>query len=65
MICNKNYVGIVNVGLKRHSDYVAYKKYKKNIKPCKRKDIIKNIKVNLAKDSSMNLSLLKKIENNL
>jgi len=64
MICNKNYVGIVNVGLKRHSDYVAYKKYKKNIKPCKRKDIIKNLKVNLAKDSSMNLSLLKKIENN-
>ena len=50
---------------KRHSDYVAYKKYKVNLKPCKRKDIIKNLKVNLAKDSSMNLNLLKKIEKHL
>lgn len=65
IIASKNYVGIVNVGLKRHSDFVAYKKYKVNLKPCKRKDIIKNLKVNLAKDSSMNLNLLKKIEKHL
>ena len=65
MITLKNYVGIVNVGSKRHSDYVAYKKYKTNLKPCKRKDIIKNLKVNLARDSSMNLNLLKKIEKRL
>ena len=65
MIALKNYVGIVNVGSKRHSDYVAYKKYKVNLKPCKRKDIIKNLKVNLAKDSSMNLSLFNKVKKNL
>ena len=39
-----------------------YKKYKPNIKPCKRKDILKNLNFKIAKDSSMNLSLLKKIK---
>lgn len=62
IILIKNYIGVINVGLKRHSDYHAYKKYKINLKLCKRKDIIKNLTVNLAKDSSLNLSLLKKIE---
>ena len=65
MISLKNYTGTINVGLKRHSDYAAYKPYKKDLKVCKRKDIIKNLKVNLAKDTSMNLNLLKKIERSL
>lgn len=64
IISSKNFVGTINVGLKRHSDYNAYKKYKFNLKPCKRKDIIKNLTVNLAKDSSMNLSKLEKLERN-
>ena len=65
MISLKNFTGIINIGLRRHSDYVAYKKFKSNLKPCKRKDIIKNLKVNLAKDSSMNLSLFNKVKKNL
>jgi len=65
MISLKKYLGTVNVGLKRHSDYVAYKRYKNDLKPCKRKDIIKDLSVKLAKDSSMNLNLLHKIEKNL
>lgn len=64
-IDSKNFLGIINVGMKRHSDYIAYKKYKKSLKPCKRQDIIKNLKVNLAKDSSMNLNLLNKLKKNL
>tara|TARA_E500000331_G_scaffold209300_1_gene200689 strand:+ start:152 stop:910 length:759 start_codon:yes stop_codon:yes gene_type:complete len=64
MISSKNFVGTINIGLKRHSDYNAYKKYKLNLRPCKRKDIIKNLAVTLAKDSSMNLNLLKKMERN-
>ena len=43
-------------------DYIAYKKFKTNLKPCKRKDIIKNLNVNLAKDSSMNLNVFKAIK---
>jgi len=65
MISVRNFTGTVNVGLKRHSDYRAYKKYNKNLKPCKRKDIVKNLNVKLAKDSSMNLNFLKKIEKRL
>ena len=65
MISLKKYLGTVNVGLKRHSDYVAYKRYKNDLKPCKRKDIIKYLSVKLAKASSMNLNLLHKNEKNL
>ena len=65
MISLTSYSGVVNIGSKRHSDYVVYKKIKSNLKSCKRIDIIKSLNVNLAKDSSMNLSLLKKIEKQL
>ena len=65
MISSKSYVGVVNVGSKRHSDYNVYKKFISNLKLCKRRDITKNLNVNLAKDSSMNLGLLKKIEKHL
>ena len=65
MISSKSFIGVINVGLKRHSDYVAYKKFKDDLKPCKRSDIIKNLKINLAKDSSMNLNLFTKIKKNL
>jgi len=56
------YVGIVNVGKKRKSDFDNFKKFKSNIKPCKRKDILKDINFELAKDASMNLNLLKKLK---
>ena len=36
--------------------------YKKSIKPCLRKDIIKNLNFKIAKDASMNLSVLKRIK---
>jgi len=62
IIISKNFLGTINVGTKRHSDYIQYKKFKTNLRPCKRKDIMRNLNVNLAKDSSMNLSLLKKIK---
>jgi len=39
-----------------------YKKIKADLQPCKRKDIMKNLNVNLAKDSSMNLNVFKKIK---
>ena len=62
IIISKNFSGIVNVGTKRHSDYAVYKKIKGDLQPCKRKDIMKNLNVNLAKDSSMNLNVFKKIK---
>ena len=63
-VYSKKYIGTINVGFKRQSDFAAYKIYKNKLKPCKRKDITKNLSVNLAKDSSMNLSKLEKLERN-
>jgi len=57
----KNFVGIINVGSTRKSDFDNYKVYKKNIQPTKRKRILKKINFDIAKDSSLNLNLLKKI----
>ena len=65
MLSSKSYVGVVNVGSKRRSDYDVYKRFKSNLKSCKRRDIMKSLDVNLAKDASMNLNLLKKIEKHL
>ena len=65
IISSKKFYGVINVGSKRHSDFTEYKKYIPNLKVCKRKDIIKKLNVNLAKDSSMNLNLFNKIKKNI
>ena len=59
---SKRFRGVVNIGEKRKSDFENYKKFKPNIKPCKRKDIIKNLSFEIAKDSSMNLNIFKKLK---
>ena len=61
-IYTKNFIGVINVGGDKKSDFENYKKFKKNIKPCKRKDIIKHLNFKIAKDASMNLKLFKKIK---
>ena len=61
-ILSTDYIGTINIGAKRKSDFHNYKKYKSTIKPCKRKDIIKNLNFKIAKDASMSLNLLKKIK---
>jgi len=65
IISIKNFIGVINVGEQRKSDFENYKKFKKNIKPCRRKDILKELGFKIAKDASMNLSLLKKIKRKL
>ena len=57
--------GIINIGKERKSDFENYKKFKKNIKPCRRKDILEDLGFKIAKDASMNLSLLKKLKRKL
>ena len=58
----KNYKGIINVGQKRKSDFENYKEFKPNIKPCKRKDIVKNLSFQIARDASMNLKVFNKLK---
>lgn len=59
------FTGVINVGKRRSSDFENYKKFKPKIKPCKRKDIVKNLDFEIAKDASMNLNLFKKLKNGL
>jgi len=60
-LININFSGIVNVGDKAMSEYTRYKKYKLSLNPCLRVDIVKNLNYEIAHDSSMNVSLLKKL----
>lgn len=59
---NHDFVGTINIGKERMSDYDNYKKYKPSLKPCKLKDILKTVPFQIAKDFSMDVSLWKKIE---
>lgn len=63
---NQNFLGTVNIGGERKSYYEVYKEFKPSLKPCKFEDILKSAGSPLAKDSSMDCSLWKKInkENN-
>ena len=54
--------GVINIGERRRSDFENYKKFNPNIKPCKRKDIIKDLNFEIAKDASMNLNIFKKLK---
>ena len=62
-ISSKNFFGVINVGTSKKSDFFNYKKFKK-IRSCKRKDILKNINFKIAKDSSMNLNLFRRLKKN-
>lgn len=57
-----NYKGVINIGEKRRSDFENYKKFKPKIKPCKRKDIVKNLGFEIATDASMNLRVFNKLK---
>jgi len=61
---NNNFVGIINIGSERKSDYERYKEFKSEIKECKFDDYLKNVNYPIAKDASMDCSLWKKIEDN-
>ena len=52
---------IINVGGERISDYKLYKKYKKDIRKCKRNEIQNKINFKISKDASLNCNILKKI----
>lgn len=61
LISEKKFIGIVNIGDRKRSDFKNYKRYNNTIKPCKKRDITKNLKFKIATDASLNLNLYKKI----
>lgn len=59
------FIGVINIGGKRESDYRRYKKFKPLLKPCKGVDITKVINFRIAKDSSLNSKKWEKIKKNV
>jgi dTDP-4-dehydrorhamnose reductase len=57
-----NFIGTINIGGKRISDFELYKKIKPKLKSFKRKDLIKKLNFKIAKDVSLNLSKFNKIK---
>ena len=62
-ILKSKFVGTVNIGSKRISDFEQYKKYKPSIKPYKRYQITKNLNFEIAKDAAMNCELWYSLKN--
>ncbi len=60
-LLNRGFIGTINVGRERRSDYEHYREFKPEIKKCKLQDIQKTISFRMYKDSSMDTSLWKKI----
>ena len=57
-----DFIGRINIGSDRKTDYERYKEFKPSFKECKLKDILGNVPFQMAKDASMNCELWKKIE---
>ena len=54
------FIGTLNVGGEKKSDYVRYKKSRPSMKKCKLSTIEKTVNFKMAKDASLNSSLWKK-----
>ena len=61
-LIKSDYRGIINVGGKKISDFNLYKKINPKLKSFKRKDLLKILKFQIAKDSSLNLKIFNKIK---
>lgn len=57
-----DFIGTINIGSERKSDYERYKDFKPSLKPCNLKDILKTVPFPMAQDASMKCNLWKKIE---
>jgi len=62
IMLDNEFVGIINIGGEKKSDYDHYKEFKPNLKKCKLKDILKTVTFSMAQDASMDCSLWNKIK---
>jgi dTDP-4-dehydrorhamnose reductase len=54
VMLDSNFIGTINIGSERESNYHKYKEIKPSLKPCKGKDILKNLDFRMAYDASLN-----------
>lgn len=57
-----DFIGTINIGNSRKSDFERYKEFKPFLKTCKLKDITKILPFNMASDASLNISLWNEIK---
>lgn len=57
-----DFIGTINIGSERKSDYELYSEFKPSLQKCKIKDILKTVSFPMAHDSSMDCSLWDKIQ---
>ena len=62
IMLENDFVGTINIGSERKSDYEILKKHKPSIKPCKFEDIQSKTPFRLSKDASMDVSLWKRMQ---
>jgi len=62
ILFKSDFVGTINLGGERKSDYERYREFKPSLKECKLSDILKTVPFAMARDASMDCSLWKKIE---
>lgn len=62
VMIESEFIGTINIGSERKSDYDRFKEYKQSLQSCLHEDILKDINFKLALDSSLNSSIWKKIE---
>lgn len=61
IMLNNAFIGTINIGDERKSDYERYREHKPLSKPCKFEDILKEAGFPMAKDASMDCTMWKKI----
>ncbi len=62
VLLESNFIGTVNVGGERKSEYQRHKEINLDISSCMFEELIKDLKFNIPKDSSLNCNLWKKIK---
>ena len=61
-LAGESFVGVINVGGERKSDFERYRLFKPQIKPCKLDDYRKTASIPLAQDASLNCNLWRMIQ---
>ncbi|MEK6925723.1 MAG: sugar nucleotide-binding protein [Nanoarchaeota archaeon] len=64
IILESDFIGTINVGNRRISNYALFKRYILELKPCKLSQIESKLPFKLPKDSSMDVTLWEKIKDN-
>ena len=60
-LVESDFVGTINIGSDRESDYNRYRKFKPELIPCPREEIFRAVPFKMASDSSLDISLWKSI----